>query len=173
MTELIADYVRKNWQNDNLAEAVDYSNRRMRENGGFTDFSKSNTIKGLDGEIMYAAFNPHDANVCTPVINQRRIRNAPVTMLEGPTLTGLVPVAERFKTKELAHDHLIPIHQISQGSGSFEEGLSIPTVYVSRKGNVKVSYDSDGSGKGRAFVSVTDNNYRTIVNQEVDVVYDV
>ncbi len=171
-SELITDYIKRNWTNRDLKKAVDYSNMRMR-NDGFTDMSQSNVIKGSSGEFMYAAQNPFNSNVCTPVINQNKYRSAPITMVEGPALAGLVPVAERFKTKKLAHEYLMPVHQITEGQGSFENGLAKPTVYVSRKGNVKVSYNSRGNGKGVAYVSVTDNYRRKIVDQAVDIEYQV
>ena len=171
-TELVMDYIRKRSSNRDLRTAVTLSNERMRENGGFTDLSKSHVYKMPKGEIMYAAINPNDGNICAPLINQRKYSNAPLTMLEGPSLSALVPVAERnFRNKQLANDYLVPIHEISPGYGSFEEGLSTPTVYVSRKGNVKVSYDSNGNGKGKAYVSVTDKNRNRVISQPVDIIY--
>ncbi len=175
VSSLISDYLRTVWNDYELRNGIEAANRKMINEGSFTNFSQSQVSSHRDniGEtIAYQAITADGSNVCAPFFNLQRSKHAPVAMFEGPALAALTPIAEGlFTSKKNAANMLLPIHERTAAVGGFKEGFSRPAVYVSRGGIVRINYQSDGHGYGEAIVGISDGVDREITTQKIPIYY--
>ena len=163
-SSLITDYLKRRVRDRTLRQAVTNTNRNMAEDG-FPNLRDSTVYVRRDGTFGYTARANNGLDQCVPVFSPQRRTNAPTTMLEGPAIATLAPVAEQFRNKREAADWLMPVRGIYTGVGSFTGGYARPNVYESKNALVKVNYANTGRGRGVGTVSLSSKNGR--INYDV------